>query len=307
MRSCLKEKINSNSPAGGLSATSIPGVKLFRSECSMARHPLLYPPSISVVVQGHIQLFLGEHSKQFNAANYLISSVPMPLDLEIQNASSEFPTLGLSIELDHYQISQLLIDIPQQKANTKPTRELLVANNMTHKLQACFIRLLDCLENEMDRKVLVPLIKKEILYEVLKSPNGEILKSCVTNHASANRIAPVMHFINKNVYTPINVEKIAQASGMSPSVLYDYFKQATSMSPIQYVKCVRLHKARSLIRKGNTASHASYLVGYSSPSQFSREFKRFFGNSPRDVQNQAITNKVLKPTEGMTGGCLNDW
>lgn len=139
----------------------------------------------------------------------------------------------------------------------------------------------------MDQEVLAPAIKREIFYEVLKGLHGNLLRNCVAHHAGANRIAPVVHYIEKNFQQPLDIDTIARYAGMSSSSLHDHFKQATSMTPMQFVKSLRLHQAHSLLLSGNPVSESSYKAGYNSPSQFSREFKRFFGNTPSDIQLQA--------------------
>ena len=136
----------------------------------------------------------------------------------------------------------------------------------------------------MDIRVLAPNLIREIYYEVLKGPHGKMLRNCVANHSGANRIAPVVHYIENNFHQALDIETIARFAGMSSSSLHEQFKQVTSMSPMKFVKSLRLHRAHSLLLSGSLASEASYSVGYSSPSQFSREFKRFFGETPRDIQ-----------------------
>lgn len=283
----LAETIAHLCKTDGLMESPIPGLKLFRSEISVPRAPAMYAPAICVVAQGYKQLYFGEYSRRYDPDNYLINSVPMPFEVEVRDASPESPYLGFAIEIDSYLISQLLIDMEHPNSPPEKTGEIIVSTKVTEDLQRCFLRLLRCIDNEMDMKVLAPALKREIFYEVLKGPHGDVLRNCVANHSGANRIAPVVHYIEENFHTPLDVDTIANYAGMSPSTLHDHFKQVTSMSPMQFVKSLRLHKAHSLLLSGNQASEASYQVGYNSPSQFSREFKRFFGESPRVIQASA--------------------
>lgn len=283
----LAETIARICPTDGLLESAIPGLKLFRSEELLPRSPVMYAPAICVVAQGYKQLYFGEYSRRYDTDNYLINSVAMPFEVEVKDASPESPYLGFAIEIDSYLISQLLIDMEQPNSPPEKTDEIIVSTKVTSDLLNCFIRLLNCLDNPMDVKVLAPSLKREIFYEVLKGPHGDVLRNCVANHSGANRIAPVVHYIEENFHNQLDVDTIANFAGMSPSTLHDHFKQVTSMSPMQFVKSLRLHKAHSLLLSGNQASEASYQVGYNSPSQFSREFKRFFGESPRVIQSSA--------------------
>lgn len=250
----------------------------------------MYAPAICIVAQGCKQLYFGEYKRRYDPNHYLINSVSMPFEAEVSDASPDAPYLGLSLELDGYMISQLLIDMEQTSLNSiEKTGEIIVATETTEHIENCFLRLLECLGNDMDIKVLAPALKREVFYEVLKGPHGDVLRNCVANHSGANRIAPVVHYIEENFHTPMDVDSIAKYAGMSSSTLHDHFKQVTSMSPMQFVKSLRLHKAHSLLLSGNSASEASYQVGYNSPSQFSREFKRFFGDSPREIQVNSIS------------------
>jgi AraC-like DNA-binding protein len=118
---------------------------------------------------------------------------------------------------------------------------------------------------------------------VLRGPHGYLLRNCVRNDSRSNRIAPIVHYIEENFRRPLDIESIAGFAGMSASTLHQYFRDVTSMSPMQFVKRLRLHQARMLLLSGSQAGEACFQVGYSSPSQFSREFKRFFGDLPSEV------------------------
>ena len=272
-------------PADGITETSIPGLRLYRASNPVPRNPVVYQPAICLIAQGGKRIYFGDAERSYDPDNYLINSVTMPVEAEVINVEEGKPYLGLSLDIDSYLVSQLLIDMEQQNSiPLKEADEIILSTATTDPLQNSFQRLLNCLANEMDRKVLAPTIRREIFYEVLKGPHGDILRNCVSNHAGANRIAPVVHYIEENFHQPLDVDTIARFAGMSSSTLHDHFKQITSMSPMQFVKSLRLHRAHSLLLSGSQATEASYQVGYNSPSQFSREFKRFFGAPPKEVQ-----------------------
>ncbi len=267
-----------------ITETAIPGLKFYRADVPKPRSPVIYQPAICLIAQGGKRIYFGDAERSYDPDNYLINSVTMPVEAEVTNVEPDQPYLGLSLEIDSYLVSQLLIDMEQQKPlPLQEADEIILATEVTDRLESSFLRLLGCLDNEMDLKVLAPAIRREIFYEVLTGPHGDILRNCVSNHAGANRIAPVVHYIEENFHQPLDVDTIARFAGMSSSSLHDHFKQITSMSPMQFVKSLRLHRAHSLLLSGSAATEASYQVGYNSPSQFSREFKRFFGAPPKEV------------------------
>ena len=268
----------------GLTATHIPGLQLYRCNTAVSRKPAMYAPTICVIAQGHKQIYMGDRTCRYDADNYLISSISMPLEVEIGGVTPETPYLGFSLDIDQHIVAQLLIDMEQAQASSDKADHVLVSTEVTESLLSSFLRLLGCAGKPMDIHILSTALKREIYYEVLKGPYGEVLRNCVANHTGANRISPAMHYIEQNFQTALDIDSIAKYAGMSTSSLHDHFKQVTSMSPMQYVKRLRLHRAHSLLLSGTQASEASYHVGYNSPSQFSREFKRFFGESPREIQ-----------------------
>ncbi len=270
----------------GVCDTAYKGLFLYRSSVPMERKPIIYNPSICLIAQGKKRIFIDSREYCYDTDNYLINSVTMPVEAQALNVTSDKPFLGLSLAIDSYLISQLLIEMEQQEqeVNAQKPENIIAASPVTERLHSSFIRLLECLNSEMDMKVLAPSLIREIYYEVLKGPQGKMLRNCVSNHSGANRIAPVVHYIENNFQQALDIGMIAQFAGMSSSTLHEQFKQVTSMSPMKFVKSLRLHHAHSLLLSGALASEASYNVGYSSPSQFSREFKRFFGETPKEIQ-----------------------
>jgi len=133
----------------------------------------------------------------------------------------------------------------------------------------------------MDRQILGPAAVREIFYHVLRSRQGQMLRSIALTDSSVHRIARVVRYLDEHYTEQLNIKTIAQTACMSESTLHHTFKEVTSLSPIQYLKKIRLHQARSMIiNDGLKAGEAGYRVGYESASQFSREFKRVFGISP---------------------------
>lgn len=270
----------------GENPTDVPGLMLYTRQQSMSRVPGIYRPSICFVAQGEKRMYYGEHCRHYDPDNYLISSLMLPAEAEILDASPERPFLALILDIDRALISRLMIEMDARLPASTATlvSDICVSTPITDRLRDSLGRLLALLDDPLDCAILSPGVLCEIYYEVLRGPHGNLLRNCVRNDVRANRIAPIIHYIEENYHRPLDIESIARVAGMSSSSLHQYFKQATSMSPMQFVKSLRLHRARMLLLSGNSANAASYQVGYNSPSQFSREFKRFFGDRPSEVR-----------------------
>ncbi|WP_229721839.1 AraC family transcriptional regulator [Marinobacterium nitratireducens] len=269
-------------------STRLPGLNLYRSATTVVRTPMVYVPTICLIAQGRKQVHYGDKSCSYDPSHYLINSLTLPIEAEILDVTPGRPYLGLSLAVDPQVVSQLMLELDRHLAPPASAElpDIIAASGITRPLEHAFIRLLGLLESPLDLEILGPGIQREIFYEVLKGPHGHLLRNCVASHAGASRIAPVVHFIEKHFEQPLDIDAIAQQAGMSASSLHAHFKEVTSLSPMQFVKSLRLHRAHMLLLSGQLASEASYRVGYGSPSQFSREFKRFFGVSPRDVQTR---------------------
>ena len=171
-------------------------------------------------------------------------------------------------------------DTPQPKTSGKPQGMLLCA--MTAELQDAALRLLHSLQQEQESRVLGPAIVREILYRILLADAGQTLRALFARHGRLRQIQRSIEHIHRHYALPLSVALLAELAGMSSSAFHESFKAVTGYAPIQYLKNTRLHQARHLLlQDGHNISQAAYAVGYASPSQFSREFKRLFGLPPR--------------------------
>ncbi|MBR9885631.1 MAG: AraC family transcriptional regulator, partial [Oceanospirillales bacterium] len=241
---------------------------------------------IYIVAQGEKRAYLGEQVYQYDALNYLVLPVPMPLEAEVIDASCEKPYFALRLVLDLALLGELLLemDMPSAAGNETSMRGIYVAP-MDGDLEDVLQRLMRCLQEEGEERsrVLGPLLIKEALYHLLRGPQGWQLHAFAQQHRHHHRIAQVLQLIQLSYEQTLEVSELADLANMSVSSLHHHFKAVTGLSPIQYIKTVRLHQARRLMlhdRKG--ISDAAFKVGYASPSQFSREYKRLFGLAPSE-------------------------
>jgi AraC-like DNA-binding protein len=160
------------------------------------------------------------------------------------------------------------------------------------------IRLLECLCLPADAAILGPGIVREIVYRVLCDRHGGALLALLSRNSQLAQICRTLQQIHANYAQPLEVTRMAEQAGMSISAFHHHFKTVTATSPLQYVKSIRLHKARMLMVHGGLgAALAADRVGYESTSQFSREFKRFFGQAPTVEAERVRKNLGFDPME----------
>lgn len=271
----------------GVTQTAIDNLILVRLSAPMVRTPVVYGPSICVVAQGAKHAHLGGRTLVYDRNHYLICSLTLPVDSEIPEASAEAPFLGLVLKVDLHLVGQVLMEMEDYMRWPEGTEPSIKSGPIDEQLRRTMARLLFTANHPMDRKILAPGLMREAIYTVLKGPIGYVLRDCVVRDSSAHRVAKVVRFLEENYQRALDVEEIARHANMSPSALHHHFKQATTMSPIQFVKKLRLHRARAMLLSGHGAGEAAFAVGYGSPSQFSREFRRLFGMPPNQVRASA--------------------
>lgn len=274
----------------GVYESKVDGVILFQETTYTRTRPMIYNPGICIVTEGRKVGYLGDKSFEYNSQNYLVTSVTMPFWCE-SFGSPEEPLRGLYIDIDTGILRDIIgrIDIPAVKANEKiKTLPLGISPaRMNNEMTDVVIRLLKCLDSESDAEILAPGILREILYRVLLGEQGELLYSIGIHTGAFSQVARVLQNIQDNYSESINVEKLASTAHMSVSSFHRAFKDVTSDSPIQYLKKIRLTKARDMMLHDNIKAYsAADRVGYESVSQFSREFKRYFGHTPTEMMQK---------------------
>ena len=284
-RKTLVNLIGPLAPAPGVIETEWPGLVVFRLVAPMARTPVVYSPCLCIVAQGEKYAYLGEQTYQYDPESYLLCSLPLPIESEIKSASPEVPLLGLVLRFDPSVIGKILIEMDEYVDWQESSSQSAIAPcQMSPGVHRAISRLLEAAASPMERRILGPGLQRELFFEILRGENGNLLRELVLRDSSAHRISRVVGFLEKRYREDLDVKSIAKQAGMSPSALHDHFKRTTNLSPMQFVKRMRLHEARALLISGRGASEAAFEVGYSSASQFSREFRRMFGHSPSQVR-----------------------
>ncbi|MFF0343136.1 AraC family transcriptional regulator N-terminal domain-containing protein [Kribbella sp. NPDC004875] len=242
----------------------------------------LASPTFALVAQGRKRLALGEQVFEYGAGDYLVVSVDLPVTGHFVEASPSTPCLGAGLELRPEMIASLLLDSAEKPGG--PVRGLGVSRASAELIDA-MVRLLRLVDTPDDAAVLAPLVEREILWRLLRSPQGAAVREIGLADSSLSHVARVIRWIRDHYTEPFRVEDLAAMAGMSTSAFHRHFRTVTELTPIQFQKKIRLHEARlRVVGLGEDVTSAGYAVGYDSPSQFSREYRREFGTPPsRDV------------------------
>jgi len=264
----------------GLRPTAIDGVHVFRGSASIPRAPMVYRPHIIIVGQGRKRAYLGGEVYTYDPTHYLALAVPLPAECDAEASPGE-PILMVNIDVDATLVGELLLEIDDLAPPPVGTPRGISSTSMTPELAGAVIRLLESLKSPIDSRILGHQIVREVIYRVLKGEQGGALRALASRDDHFTRIARVLRHIHSEYAKPIDIQELARRAGMSTSVFHHQFKLVTATSPLQYIKRIRLDRARTLMAlDGYNAGSAARAVGYESASQFGREFKRLFRMTP---------------------------
>jgi AraC-like DNA-binding protein len=270
----------------GTHRTLVEGVEVTRRSQPSARIPVFYQPNIVIVGQGRKRCYVGGEVYQYDPSHYLVLSVPLPAEGEWE-ARPEEPVLILAINVAPTMLGELVLDLDEPLPPAGPMSRGISTTPMSEELSGAAIRLLECLKSPRDSRILGRQTVREVVYRVLCGEQGGALRALASRDGHFTRVARVLKHIHAEYAAPLNAEDMARRAGMSVSAFNHHFRLVTASSPLQYLKRVRLDQAKRLMaHDGYNASTAAKAVGYESPSQFSREFKRLFGVTPTGEAEQ---------------------
>jgi AraC-like DNA-binding protein len=273
-------------PSEGYNQTFINGVGIYKSSESAQRTPLCYSQGIIFVLQGQKRVFFDEQIYTYNPDNYLVLTVPLPAECETQ-LTNNGPLLSLIIDFDMSVLGELVRVFDEHgKLNNNDkmsnAKGLFVSEN-TDALSCTLTRLVDCLGSKLQSDIIGKGLVREVFYHVLQGPQASPLFDLVSHNTHMSKMERTLKHLHNHYDDKLDVEQLASMANMSASTFHRNFKQITASSPIQYVKKLRLSKAKDLLQdQGFKVKQAAAQVGYESATQFSREFTRYFGISPSD-------------------------
>jgi len=280
--------------------TDIPGLMLVRRTARTAPCSMTYEPSVTVIAQGRKRVELGRNVFIYDASRFLLTSVDLPVVSRVVEASEQVPCLALSLKLEMPVVRDLLSREEIRVAEAPSDCPGMATGETTVEFLSACCRLVDLLDTPRDIPFLGGLIQREIIYRILRSAEGARLRAIATLGEQSHRTAKAIAWIRTNYAKPLRVEDLADIAGMGVSTLHHHFRVLTAMSPLQYQKQLRLQAARDrMLMDGLDAASAAFEVGYESPSQFNREYSRFFGQPPmRDIRTLRSPSAPLMEAVG---------
>lgn len=285
-------------PQEGYTLTALADVRFLRSDRPLASTPVLYEPGIVIVCQGRKRGLWADQVYLYDAQHYLAVSVPVPFTMET-DASADAPLLAIYFSLDLPVLAGLALQVDEliERSSAEPLG--MFSTPMDDALAQTVLRFLEAMSSPVEAVLLGPAIVREIYFRVLIGEQGASMRAALADQGRFGRIAKAVRRIHTSFGDRLTVTRLAREAGMSIPTFHAHFRSVTQSSPMQYLKSVRLHQARLLmLRNGRTASAASLEVGYESASQFSREFKRFFGRSPGDEVARLKSSFAMPPLPG---------
>jgi AraC-like DNA-binding protein len=261
--------------------TALPWLWLVRRPAPTPAGRGILSPSVCLLVQGEKEMLVGQQVLRYGPGCYVQAGVAMPVSGQVTRASEDAPYYGIRVDLDPREVAALVLEIGQPAMNDQADPPAVSVERADDVMLEVFLRLLRMLDRPRDLAVLGRRIKEELIYYLVSAAGGATLSRGVVGGQRERGVGEAINWIRTHYNQPLSIDALARTVHMSPSVLHRRFKAATVMSPLQYQKQIRLLEARKMLMSGDAeAASVAYEVGYESPSQFSREYRRLFGAPP---------------------------
>ena len=264
---------------------AFPGFFLARSARTTEPVLFVHEPAFCFVAQGGKRVLLGEELFRYDPGHYLIFTVDLPVVFQVEEASEERPYFGLRLNLDPSLVASVMMESGVETKKGNASVKAIDVSSVDADLLDAVVRLTRLLDTPDRRKVLVPLIIREIVYLLLAGGQGARLSHLLASGGDTRRISRAIGHLREHFNEPLKIENIARQFGMSVSGFHYHFKSVKALSPLQFQKQIRLQEARRLmLGEDLDAASAGLRVGYEDPSYFSRDYKKLFGAPPqRDI------------------------
>lgn len=273
----LERAIRATAIADGVTPTAVPGVDCVRFVATESLQNRRWRACLAIVAEGTKELVLGDNIYAVSRGHYTVTPVPLPLTSRI----AEAPFSGLLVSLDPAVLGRVVADMDARDEEAGELRPGIFIGELDPSMHRAVAGLVELFDEEETGRVLGEGRIRELLFHLLRGPNGPAIRRFVRAGSVEHRIYAVTHRIEAQLNSPIDVDVLAATAQVSRTVFYEQFKRVTSFSPLQYQKRLRLLQAqRLMVDEHTTAEDAAYRVGYQSPSQFSRDYARLFGEPP---------------------------
>ncbi len=285
----IRQLIEAKMHEDGLVDTGVNGVQLFRVTEPVRCTPAVYEPTLVAIVSGTKEAIIDGTSHVYDSSQYMCCAISMPVEAGTPMASPDNPLLGVQIALDPRLMTELAIEMENaagaiRESQGGPLPKGFALAHWDDDFTEALLRLVQLVDLPTETAVLGEGRLREVYYALLNSEAGAAARRAF---GVGNEIARLIEHVSAHLNEEITIEDMAAHVGMSRAVFHRKFKEATTMSPLQFVKGIRLNNAAMKMAGGMTVHEAAMDVGYASPSQFSREFKRAYGQSPKQWSTSA--------------------
>lgn len=287
----IRDLILRHAPAHGTADVPIEGLQLIQVTEPVPTVPAVYPASLCILVEGQKRVYLGGEAKTYGNSSFLCCTMPLPVEAEVPQASPSNPVLGLLLSLETTTMTETLVAAEttarmERDVERSESPPGLVVCALDEPLIEAVLRLLQLLDDPSARRVLATSRLRELYFALLRSEAGGVIRR---TFGASRDLGRALAYLHEHIGEPISVHELARIAGMSKAVFHRRFKAVTTLSPLQFLKAIRLNNAAALIAAGMNIAQAADKVGYSSPSQFSREFSRQYGMPPRQWATAAVS------------------
>jgi AraC-like DNA-binding protein len=271
----------------GINPTRIAPLGCYKASQTIARCPTIDGAGFGIVCQGAKKSYVGEKQLDFVPGQVMIGIYPIPVETEVIEASVDEPFLLAALKINSHRVANILSRLdqienpPPSSSTTDPSN--FFAMPLSNNLLESFIRLMELLDNPTDVAMLSDNIIDEIYYRLVHQERGRELRNLLQHNGDIQRISNAITYVHHNLNHSVSVDQLAKMVNMSRTAFFKHFKAVMHMSPLQYAKSMRLHHAQKLLKEGKKANQVTYMVGYNSTAQFSREYKRHFGFTPSET------------------------
>ncbi len=285
MKQKILNQVNKLFKNDGIHDTLLNGVKIYTTSKYDPLSPFIYDVCLILVLQGKKIGHLSQNTLVYDSKNYLVVPTTLPLECETY-ASKEEPFIGLIISIDKKMMYEIIDCVSKKEAiNSKKNSIGIFSDVVTEEIEDLTLRLLNILQSKEESKILGESLLKELFYRIAVGENSNFLHKMFLDNNNEAKITRALKIIHTLCETNLDIPNLARQEDMSVSSFHTHFKKVTSHTPLQYIKKIRLNKAKDLIAKHNyQVVDAAYEMGYDSASQFSRDFKSYFGYPPKDVK-----------------------
>ncbi|WP_224362904.1 AraC family transcriptional regulator [Hyalangium versicolor] len=294
----IAARIRRHAPSDGETATVVPGLKLIRVSTTALVQRGILRPSCCVVAQGQKLVQAGTHTElRYGSGHFIASSIAMPIVGQVVEASASKPYLAIAFELTPHDVLSVLADAKLEVDTSASSVPAAFVGTCDVRLLDVVLRAVSSLDDTREAVFLAPLLRRELIYRLVTGPSASAVCHSALLARPDEGVGRAVDWLKSHFKEPLRIQELAKLSNMSTSSLQHKFKATVMMAPLQYQKRLRLEEARRLLLSGLTdATSAAFDVGYGSPSQFIREYRRLFGLPPRrDVKRMRTTAAGERP------------